>query len=147
MPPEKVPFIRRTRPRTRLAGCLGRIGVAEIAQSLVVGRRVAHVVGVGDHLDLVAEFRQEAQLIIVSHQKRTMEIADALYGVTMQEPGVSRIVEVDIEAALTAKVGILTNNTNIQPGASVPFMAVFFQTPDTVEEFGLEVIHSSVPQQ
>lgn len=53
----------------------------------------------------------------------------------------------DIEAALTAKVGILTNNTNIQSGASVPFMAVFFQTPDTVEEFGLEVIHSSVPQQ
>ena len=53
----------------------------------------------------------------------------------------------DIEAALTAKVGILTNNTNIQPGASVPFMAVFFKTPDTVEEFGLEVIQSSVPQQ
>jgi predicted Zn finger-like uncharacterized protein len=53
----------------------------------------------------------------------------------------------DIEAALTAKVGILTNNTNIQSGASVPFMAVFFKTPDTVEEFGLEVIHSSVPQQ
>jgi predicted Zn finger-like uncharacterized protein len=53
----------------------------------------------------------------------------------------------DIEAALTAKVGILTNNTNIQSGASVPFMAVFFQTPDTVEEFGLEVIQSSVPQQ
>ena len=53
----------------------------------------------------------------------------------------------DIEAALTAKVGILTNNTNIQSGASVPFMAVFFQTPDTVEEFGLEVVHSSVPQQ
>jgi predicted Zn finger-like uncharacterized protein len=53
----------------------------------------------------------------------------------------------DIEAALTAKVGILTNNTNIQPGASVPFMAVFFQTPDSVEEFGLEVIQSTVPQQ
>ena len=53
----------------------------------------------------------------------------------------------DIEAALTAKVGILTNNTNIQPGASVPFMAVFFHTPDTVEEFGLEVIQSTVPQQ
>ena len=53
----------------------------------------------------------------------------------------------DIEAALTAKVGILTNNTNIQSGASVPFMAVFFQTPDSVEEFGLEVIQSSLPQQ
>ena len=34
-------------------------------------------------LDLLHEFRGEAQLIIVSHQKRTMEAADALYGVTM----------------------------------------------------------------
>ena len=48
----------------------------------------------------------------------------------------------DIEAALGAKVGILTNNTNIQPGASVPFMTVFFDTPDSVEEFGLEVVQS-----
>ena len=38
-------------------------------------------------LDLVHEFREEAQLIIVSHQKRTMEAADFLYGVTMQPGG------------------------------------------------------------
>lgn len=50
----------------------------------------------------------------------------------------------DIEDALTAKVGILTNNTNVQPGAAVPFMAVFFNAPDTVEEFGLEVLQSSL---
>ncbi|HMC51993.1 MAG TPA: hypothetical protein VKI64_04455, partial [Acidimicrobiales bacterium] len=37
-------------------------------------------------LDLIHEFRAEAQLVIVSHQKRTMEAADCLYGVTMQ-PG------------------------------------------------------------
>jgi chromosome segregation protein len=43
-------------------------------------------------LDLVAEFRSEAQLIIVSHQKRTMEAADVLYGVTMQPGGSSRVL-------------------------------------------------------
>lgn len=43
-------------------------------------------------LNLVDEFRDEAQLIIVSHQKRTMEIADALYGVTMQPGGASKVV-------------------------------------------------------
>ncbi len=43
-------------------------------------------------LDLIAEFRQEAQLVIVSHQKRTMEAADCLYGVTMQPGGSSRVV-------------------------------------------------------
>jgi chromosome segregation protein len=43
-------------------------------------------------LDLLHEFRGEAQLIIVSHQKRTMEAADALYGVTMTPNGSSKVV-------------------------------------------------------
>ena len=43
-------------------------------------------------LDLVHEFRDEAQLVIVSHQKRTMEAADVLYGVSMPPGGSSRVV-------------------------------------------------------
>jgi len=42
-------------------------------------------------VDLVTEFRHEAQLLVVSHQKRTMEAADCLYGVSMP-PGGSSIV-------------------------------------------------------
>jgi chromosome segregation protein len=43
-------------------------------------------------LALVDEFRKEAQLIIVSHQKRTMEAADVLYGVSMKPGGSSKVV-------------------------------------------------------
>jgi chromosome segregation protein len=43
-------------------------------------------------LDLVDEFRHDAQLIVVSHQKRTMEAADVLYGVSMQPGGASKVV-------------------------------------------------------
>lgn len=43
-------------------------------------------------LGLIDEFRHEAQFIVVSHQKRTMESADCLYGVTMQPGGSSRVV-------------------------------------------------------
>jgi chromosome segregation protein len=43
-------------------------------------------------LGLIAEFRAEAQLLVVSHQKRTMEAADCLYGVTMAPGGSSRVV-------------------------------------------------------
>jgi chromosome segregation protein len=43
-------------------------------------------------LDLVHEFRDEAQLLIVSHQKRTMEAGDCLYGVSMPPGGSSRVV-------------------------------------------------------
>lgn len=43
-------------------------------------------------LSLIGEFRSEAQLVIVSHQKRTMEVADCLYGVSMQTGGSSKVV-------------------------------------------------------
>jgi chromosome segregation protein len=43
-------------------------------------------------LDLMAEFRSESQLVVVTHQKRTMEAADCLYGVTMQPGGSSKVV-------------------------------------------------------
>jgi len=43
-------------------------------------------------LGLVAEFRNEAQLIIVTHQKRTMEMGDVLYGVTLAPGGSSKVV-------------------------------------------------------
>jgi chromosome segregation protein len=43
-------------------------------------------------LALVAEFRRDAQLLIVSHQKRTMEAGDSLLGVTMQPGGSSKVI-------------------------------------------------------
>ena len=49
-------------------------------------------------LDLVHEFRDEAQLLVVSHQKRTMEAADCLYGVTMVPGGSSRVVSERVSA-------------------------------------------------
>ncbi|HEY1633810.1 MAG TPA: chromosome segregation protein SMC [Acidimicrobiales bacterium] len=50
-------------------------------------------------LDLIEEFRDEAQLIVVTHQKRTMEAADWLYGVTMQPGGSSKIVSERVRAS------------------------------------------------
>jgi chromosome segregation protein len=43
-------------------------------------------------LDLVHEFREEAQLVVVTHQKRTMEAGDVLYGVSMPPGGSTRVV-------------------------------------------------------
>lgn len=55
-------------------------------------------------LDLVHEFRDEAQLVIVTHQKRTMEAADCLYGVTMAPGGSSRVVSERISGPSPAAV-------------------------------------------
>jgi predicted Zn finger-like uncharacterized protein len=46
----------------------------------------------------------------------------------------------ELESALNSKVGVLTNNTNLQPGAEVPFMTVFPNPPENVQEFGAKVI-------
>lgn len=50
--------------------------------------------------DVVREMSAQVQFIVVTHNKVTMEMADALHGVTMQEAGVSRLVGVDVSAAV-----------------------------------------------
>ncbi|MDE1155546.1 MAG: chromosome segregation protein SMC [Acidobacteriaceae bacterium] len=51
---------------------------------------------VGRFARLVAEMSNTTQFIVITHSKRTMEQADVMYGVTMQEPGVSKIVSVSL---------------------------------------------------
>jgi chromosome segregation protein len=43
---------------------------------------------------LLKEMSSQTQFIVITHAKRTMEAAQSLYGVTMQEPGVSKLVSV-----------------------------------------------------
>ncbi|MBK6980628.1 MAG: AAA family ATPase [Betaproteobacteria bacterium] len=50
--------------------------------------------------ELVKQMSAQTQFLFITHNKITMEMGQQLIGVTMQEPGVSRIVEVDIEAAM-----------------------------------------------
>jgi len=61
-------------------------------------------------LGLVDQFRHESQLLIVSHQKRTMEAADCLYGVSMASGGSSKVVSERVEATRSAeRLGILAS--------------------------------------
>ncbi|GMV69201.1 MAG: chromosome partition protein Smc [Pseudomonadota bacterium] len=54
---------------------------------------------VGRFCDLVREMAERVQCIFVTHNKTTMTAAEHLIGITMQEPGVSRMVAVDLERA------------------------------------------------
>ncbi len=54
----------------------------------------------GRFCDMVRRMSSQTQFLFISHNKITMEIAQQLVGVTMQEQGVSRVVEVDMEEAL-----------------------------------------------
>ena len=50
--------------------------------------------------ELVKKMSDNSQFLFISHNKITMEMANQLLGITMQEPGISRVVAVDIEEAL-----------------------------------------------
>jgi len=55
---------------------------------------------VGRFCETVREMSERVQFIFITHNKATMELADQLIGVTMHEPGVSRLVAVDVEEAV-----------------------------------------------
>jgi chromosome segregation protein len=48
-------------------------------------------------IQVLKEISQESQIIMVTHNKRTMEISDLLLGVTMEEPGISKIMSVNLQ--------------------------------------------------
>ena len=52
---------------------------------------------VGRFVNKISEMSGKTQFIVITHNKRTMEAAKALYGVTMQEPGISKVVSVRFE--------------------------------------------------
>jgi len=57
--------------------------------------------------EMVKKMSERTQFLFVSHNKITMEMAQQLIGVTMQESGVSRVVEVDMDAAMKMQEPVL----------------------------------------
>ena len=55
---------------------------------------------IGRFISMLQEFKRGTQFIVITHNPRTMEAADWLYGVTMEEPGISSIVGVRIDEVL-----------------------------------------------
>ncbi len=53
---------------------------------------------VGKFTQMIKKFSDNSQFIIVTHNKQTMSCVDVIYGVTMQEPGVSKLVPVDFRS-------------------------------------------------
>jgi len=64
-------------------------------------------------LSLVEEFRADAQLLLVSHQKRTMEAADCLYGVSMKGGGSSRVVSERVDKNRSVSAVGASENTPV----------------------------------
>lgn len=55
------------------------------------------------------------------------------------------LTQEELEGVLSSKIGILTNNTFVKPGNKVPFMVIFYNPPENVQEFAVEVIDVKNP--
>ena len=52
-------------------------------------------------LSLVKEMSSKTQFLMITHNKASMQVADRLVGVTMQEPGASNVISVSLQEAVT----------------------------------------------
>ena len=64
---------------------------------------------VGRFCDIVRQMSERVQFIFITHNKATMELASQLLGVTMTEPGCSRLVSVDVDEAMRMATGLTTH--------------------------------------
>lgn len=79
----------------------------------------------GRFLRMIDRFKGRTQFIIVTHNKLTMEAADALYGVTMEQPGVSRLVSVRLNRS--------GESAEESPGLAEPRIDIATGTTETAE--------------
>jgi chromosome segregation protein len=51
---------------------------------------------IGRFVEMLRGMQEHTQFVLITHHRKTMEIADRLYGVTMEEPGVSKVLRLDL---------------------------------------------------
>jgi chromosome segregation protein len=74
-------------------------------------------VNLGRLVGLIGELRVSSQIIIITHQKRTMEVADALYGVTMRGDGITQVISQRLRDSTDAPAGSLAGDPSTGPAA------------------------------
>lgn len=67
---------------------------------------------VGRYNNIIREFAQKTQFMVVTHNKRTMEMADTLYGVTMEQQGVSKIISVRMNKDSEKEIDQILSQSN-----------------------------------
>jgi chromosome segregation protein len=95
---------------------------------------------IGRFVNLIREFRDRTQFIVITHNKLTMEAADRLYGVTMEEEGVSKLVSVAMDGEVTGSPRKLKQRVDRAARAA----AVLAPTAEAVAGFDRNVIEGGV---
>ena len=79
------------------SGYKGRVGVHEV---MVINDDLRQGIIKRLSADMLKKVAQTTQFVMITHNKKTMEVADYMYGVTMAEPGISKLVSVNLTRAV-----------------------------------------------
>ncbi|WFS62793.1 DUF3426 domain-containing protein [Pseudodesulfovibrio thermohalotolerans] len=90
--------------------------------------------------------RVEVEVVLYDAGNNVLTSQSLLCGNVLSQFQLQVQSENEIKEGLASDVGILSNNTFIRPGASTPFMAVFFEPPAGVKEFLVKVVDVSDPK-
>ncbi|WP_462324596.1 DUF3426 domain-containing protein [Desulfoplanes sp.] len=124
------------------------IGLENVRQYFVKNEKIGQVFVVEGKA--VNGFKVPKELIklrikLFDDNGSVLESKDFLCGNVVSYFQLQVLNQEELASALSAKVGILTNNTDLKPGTGVPFMVVFPNPPKGLNEFGLETIEAKDP--
>jgi len=139
------PFQRRVQPADDL---VSKISFADVRQYSVNNEQAGTLMVIeGKAVNGFNAPRELIRLEASLYNKKGEKVRDKqqVAGNTVSQIQLQVLPEQELESALTNKLGVLTNNTNVAPGSDVPFMIVFYNPPEEVAEFGVKVLEARVP--
>lgn len=137
-------FTRETPPsEADIAKKVELLTMRNVRQYNVLNEKVGKVFVIEGRV--VNEFPEPKELIslegaIYDKDKKPLAVKKQLAGTQLSLFQLQVLSEKEMESFLNNKVEILTNNTNVLPGAEVPFMILFYDPPDDVAEFGVKIV-------
>lgn len=134
---------------TRIASMVNKLQIQNIRQYTVKNEKIGNIVVIEGKI--ANGFDEARELIRVEaalqdETGNTLVSKSQLAGPTISLFQLQVLSEAELEQGLSNKLDILTNNTNIAPGGSVPFMVVFYGAPEKASRFNVTVIDADKPQ-
>lgn len=133
----------------RIASMVSKLQIQNIRQYTVKNEKIGNIVVIEGKI--ANGFDEARELIRVEaalqdEMGNTLVSKSRLAGPTISLFQLQVLSEAELEQGLSNKLDILTNNTNIAPGGSVPFMVVFYGAPEKASRFNVTVIDADKPK-
>lgn len=145
-----VPEMTAAEQAAKLAALVSDLQLTEVRQYLVFNDKIGGNISVieGKAMNGFDEPRDLIRLEVTLYDDADNPLVSKtqLAGSMVSLFQLQVLSEQELESALTNKLDILSNNTNVPPGGTVPFMVVFYQPPDTATNFTVQVIGARLPE-